>query len=75
MSSAGVADCSRAARLVLKDVVNGKVKWVAAPPNIVQEKFDKITYDVLDEVKSKPNRGIMQQVGAHSFYYIIANLA
>lgn len=63
MSSSGVADCSRAARLVLKDVVNGKIKWIAAPPNMDQKKFDKLTYDVLDEVNSwKPNSGIMQQV-------------
>ncbi|VDM91490.1 unnamed protein product [Onchocerca ochengi] len=65
MSSSGVADCSRAARLVLKDVVNGKVKWVAAPPNIDQKEFDKLTYNVLDEassMKPKPNTGIMQQV-------------
>ncbi|OZC08764.1 hypothetical protein X798_04178 [Onchocerca flexuosa] len=64
MSSSGVADCSRAARLVLKDVVNGKVKWVAAPPNIDQKEFDKLTYNILDEansMKPKPNTGIMQQ--------------
>ncbi|VDO33317.1 unnamed protein product [Onchocerca flexuosa] len=65
MSSSGVADCSRAARLVLKDVVNGKVKWVAAPPNIDQKEFDKLTYNILDEansMKPKPNTGIMQQL-------------
>ncbi|MCP9259859.1 Large subunit GTPase 1 [Dirofilaria immitis] len=65
MSSAGVADCSRAARLVLKDVVNGKVKWVAAPPNIDQKEFDKLTYSVLDaanSVRLKPNSSIMQQL-------------
>ncbi|VDN06842.1 unnamed protein product [Thelazia callipaeda] len=65
MSSSGVADCSRAARLVLKDVVNGKVKWVAAPPNIDQKEFDKLTYDIHangDSMKSRPNKGIMQQL-------------
>ncbi|EFO20434.1 hypothetical protein LOAG_08056 [Loa loa] len=65
MSSSGVADCSRAARLVLKDVVNGKVKWVAAPPNVNQKEFDKLTYNILDEansMKSKPNSGIMRQL-------------
>lgn len=75
MSSSGVADCSRAARLVLKDVVNGKVKWIAAPPNMDQKEFDKLTYDVLDEVnsmKSKPNSGIMQQVNAYSLCCTIA---
>uniref|UniRef100_A0A158Q898 Large subunit GTPase 1 homolog n=1 Tax=Elaeophora elaphi TaxID=1147741 RepID=A0A158Q898_9BILA len=65
MSSSGVADCSRAARLVLKDVINGKVKWIAAPPNMDQKEFDKLTYRVLDEANSaklKPNLGIMQQL-------------
>ncbi|VDO35617.1 unnamed protein product [Brugia timori] len=65
MSSSGVADCSRAARLILKDVVNGKVKWVAAPPDVDQKEFDKLTYDVLNEassVKPKLNSGIMQQL-------------
>uniref|UniRef100_A0A915PN84 Large subunit GTPase 1 homolog n=1 Tax=Setaria digitata TaxID=48799 RepID=A0A915PN84_9BILA len=63
MSSSGVADCSRAARLILKDVVNGKVKWVAAPPNIDQKEFDKLTYSIFDEKeKPKPNRGIMLQL-------------
>lgn len=65
MSSSGVADCSRAARLMLKDVVSGKIKWIAAPPNVDQREFDNLTYNVLDEassVKSKPNSGIMQQV-------------
>ncbi|CAG9537602.1 unnamed protein product [Cercopithifilaria johnstoni] len=64
MSSSGVPDCSRAARLVLKNVVDGKVKWIAAPPNVDQKEFDKLTY-VLDEassLKPKPTNGIMQQL-------------
>ncbi|KAL3997160.1 50S ribosome-binding GTPase family protein [Acanthocheilonema viteae] len=65
MSSSGIADCSRAARLVLKDVVNGKIKWAAAPPNMDQKEFDKLTYDVLDKansVKPKPNSCLRQQL-------------
>ncbi|CAB3407955.1 unnamed protein product [Caenorhabditis bovis] len=44
MASSGVPDCSRAARLLLKDVVNGRMVWAAAPPGVDQEEFDKITY-------------------------------
>ena len=32
MSSKGVPDGSRAARLLVSDVVNGKIRWVAPPP-------------------------------------------
>lgn len=44
MSAIGVPDCSRSARLILKDVVVGKLKWVAAPPGISQSAFDEWTY-------------------------------
>ena len=44
MSASGVPDCSRSARMLIKDVVNGRVKWVAAPPSVDQEVFDSITY-------------------------------
>lgn len=44
MSSSGIPDCSRAARLLIKDVVNGKVLWVAAPPGKDQHEFDKLVY-------------------------------
>lgn len=70
MSSSGVADCSRAARLILKDVVSGKVKWVAAPPDVDQKEFDKLTYNVArgaDFSKTKQYSGVMQQV---KFYYL-----
>ena len=40
MSSSGIPDCSRAARLLSKDVVNGRIRWVAAPPGVDQEIFD-----------------------------------
>uniref|UniRef100_A0A915BVA9 Large subunit GTPase 1 homolog n=2 Tax=Parascaris univalens TaxID=6257 RepID=A0A915BVA9_PARUN len=44
MAASGIPDCSRAARLIIKDVVNGRLKWIAAPPGIEQEAFDKLTY-------------------------------
>uniref|UniRef100_A0A0M3IWS2 Large subunit GTPase 1 homolog n=1 Tax=Ascaris lumbricoides TaxID=6252 RepID=A0A0M3IWS2_ASCLU len=44
MATSGIPDCSRAARLIIKDVVNGRLKWIAAPPGIEQEAFDKLTY-------------------------------
>ena len=47
MSSAGVPDCSRAARLILKDVVNGKLRWIAAPPGVPQDEFDKYSFSAL----------------------------
>uniref|UniRef100_A0A914Q6T3 Large subunit GTPase 1 homolog n=1 Tax=Panagrolaimus davidi TaxID=227884 RepID=A0A914Q6T3_9BILA len=51
MSSSGIPDCSRAARLILKDVVSGKLRWIAAPPGIPQEEFDKYSFDSLPEKK------------------------
>jgi large subunit GTPase 1 len=51
MSSSGIPDCSRAARLILKDVVNGKLRCIAAPPGVPQEEFDKITFAALPEKK------------------------
>uniref|UniRef100_A0A8R1HN89 Large subunit GTPase 1 homolog n=1 Tax=Caenorhabditis japonica TaxID=281687 RepID=A0A8R1HN89_CAEJA len=44
MASSGIPDASRAARLMLKDVVNGKLMWAAAPPNVDQEVFDQFSY-------------------------------
>lgn len=67
MSAAGIPDCSRAARLIIKDVANGKVKWIAAPPNISQEEFDKYTYgkflkDGEDKSSKKKGNALLQQV-------------
>lgn len=56
MSAAGVPDCSRAARVVIKDVFNGKLKWVAAPPGFNQEEFDKLVLLELPE-KDLKNSG------------------
>ncbi|GMR53607.1 hypothetical protein PMAYCL1PPCAC_23802 [Pristionchus mayeri] len=44
MSSSGVPDCSRAARLLAKDVVVGKILWVAAPPSHDQKEFDDLFF-------------------------------
>ncbi|GMT00599.1 hypothetical protein PENTCL1PPCAC_22773, partial [Pristionchus entomophagus] len=44
MSSSGVPDCSRAARLLAKDVVIGKILWVAAPPTHDQKEFDALFF-------------------------------
>ncbi|UMM10719.1 hypothetical protein L5515_000364 [Caenorhabditis briggsae] len=44
MASSGIPDCSRAARLMFKDVVNGKLMWAAAPPGVDQEEFDRLSY-------------------------------
>lgn len=53
MSAGGIPDCSRAARMVLKDVVNGKLKWIAAPPGTSQNEFDEITFKSLPENKQQ----------------------
>ncbi|RCN40550.1 ribosomal L27e protein [Ancylostoma caninum] len=44
MSASGVPDCSRAARFVIKDVVAGRLRWVAPPPGVDQEQFNSHLY-------------------------------
>lgn len=56
MSAAGIPDCSRSARLVIKDVFNGKLKWIAAPPGFDQVEFDKLALIDLPE-KDLKNSG------------------
>lgn len=56
MSAAGIPDCSRSARAVIKDVFNGKLKWMAAPPGFNQEEFDKLTFTKVGE-KDLTNSG------------------
>ncbi|KAI6241251.1 Large subunit GTPase 1-like protein [Aphelenchoides fujianensis] len=51
MSAAGIPDCSRAARIVLKDVFNGRLKWIAAPPGCDQREFDRLTAMVIPAKK------------------------
>ncbi|KAK0425776.1 hypothetical protein QR680_009379 [Steinernema hermaphroditum] len=43
MSANGVPDCSRAARMIIKDVVNGKLNWASAPPDYDQDEYDKLS--------------------------------
>jgi large subunit GTPase 1 len=43
-STKGVPDASRAARLLIKDVTSGKLKWIAAPPGVDQGDFNNTTY-------------------------------
>uniref|UniRef100_A0A7I4XW92 Large subunit GTPase 1 homolog n=1 Tax=Haemonchus contortus TaxID=6289 RepID=A0A7I4XW92_HAECO len=40
MSASGIPDCSRAARFVIKDLVCGRLRWVAPPPGIDQNEFN-----------------------------------
>uniref|UniRef100_A0A1I8B039 Large subunit GTPase 1 homolog n=1 Tax=Meloidogyne hapla TaxID=6305 RepID=A0A1I8B039_MELHA len=44
MSSSGIPDCSRSARLILREAVQGTLRWCIAPPGISQEQFDNWTY-------------------------------
>lgn len=64
MADSGVADRSRAARLILKDVVSGRLKWIAAPPDVDQSEFDKLTYGTNDKTNVRNARrcDVMQQV-------------
>lgn len=40
MSSKGIPDASRAARLIISDVISGKLTWAAAPPTMCQKDFN-----------------------------------
>lgn len=63
MSEAGVPDGSRAARIVLKDVFNGKIKWTAAPPGVAQTDFDRFTYaDVKSNISARTGEVILDQL-------------
>lgn len=61
MSSSGIPDCSRSARMILKEVVNGKVKWARAPPGVNQNEFDE--YPILTVGnEAKEESTILKQV-------------
>ncbi|SGZ33408.1 BQ5605_C041g11962 [Microbotryum silenes-dioicae] len=48
----GNADTSRAARVVLKDYVNGKLLYCSPPPSVTEEEFNSENRDV-DRLKSR----------------------
>ncbi|PAV81923.1 hypothetical protein WR25_10008 [Diploscapter pachys] len=63
MSSAGIPDCSRAARLIIKDLISGKLLWVAAPPATTsQEDFDRITYRETDTERKQKGQVALEQI-------------
>lgn len=43
MTVRGIPDCSRAARIILKNYVNGKLLYCHAPPTVSQEEFQATT--------------------------------
>ncbi|EYC35900.1 hypothetical protein Y032_0961g3225 [Ancylostoma ceylanicum] len=61
MSASGVPDCSRAARFVIKDVVAGRLRWVAPPPGVDQEQFNSHLYPK-DLGKSDSGRVQLEQL-------------
>lgn len=69
MSASGIPDCSRAARFVIKDVVAGRVRWVAPPPGIEQEDFNRHLYseDRTDsgrvQLQQLEKRGLLEGAG------------
>ncbi|CAD5210074.1 unnamed protein product [Bursaphelenchus xylophilus] len=63
MTEAGVPDGSRVARVVVKDVFNGKLKWTAAPPGIDQTEYDKFTYrDIKKSDAGKSGEVLLDQL-------------
>jgi hypothetical protein len=46
----------------MKDVVSGKVRWAAAPPNFPQQQFDKWTYGDKGQEKLKKHDTLLDQV-------------
>ncbi len=60
MSSKGIPDCSRAARLIITDVTNGKLRYAAAPPCTDQMEFD----DFAEFVKHDAGRSGLVQLEA-----------
>ena len=74
-SSAGVPDCSRAARLVLRDVVNGRLKWIAAPPGTQQEEFNE--WSATDAEKkdrdfTEAGNNLIRQVGIFNNFKLLS---
>ncbi|KAK6061010.1 ribosomal L27e protein [Cooperia oncophora] len=69
MSASGIPDCSRAARFVIKDVVNGRLRWVAPPPGIDQEEFNSHLYSVTApcsgrvQLEQLEKRGLLEGAG------------
>lgn len=65
MTANGEPDNSRAARLVLKDFVNGKLLYCYAPPSVPQEEFH--IFEKLPEKDecSIPAR-VLKQIKVHS---------
>ncbi|WKX89063.1 hypothetical protein Q1695_008594 [Nippostrongylus brasiliensis] len=61
MSASGIPDCSRAARFVIKDVVNGRIRWVAPPPGVNHEEFNHTLYASVGE-KAECGRVQLEQL-------------
>lgn len=51
MNHKGMPDVSRAARLILKDYVNGKLLYCYAPPGVDVKTFQDHQYEQSKEVK------------------------
>ncbi|KAK6027526.1 ribosomal L27e protein, partial [Ostertagia ostertagi] len=69
MSASGIPDCSRAARYVIKDVVCGRLRWVAPPPGIDQKEFNSRLYSVTAsssgrvQLEQLEKRGLLEGAG------------
>lgn len=61
MSASGIPDCSRAGRLLVKDVVQGRLRWVAATPDTDQDVFNQFIYST-DAEPSNVGKVQMEQL-------------
>ncbi|KAL3096799.1 hypothetical protein niasHT_026180 [Heterodera trifolii] len=66
MNASGIPDCSRAARLILADVIDGSLKWVAAPPNVSQRQFDQWTFETIELSKAHQQEQQRQQMAGEN---------
>lgn len=71
MSSKGIPDCSRSARLILDDFINGRLKWIASPPDFSQDQFDNWTYPATSCDRNHDQYGLnlLKQVNFFNFIF------
>uniref|UniRef100_A0AC35UC66 CP-type G domain-containing protein n=1 Tax=Rhabditophanes sp. KR3021 TaxID=114890 RepID=A0AC35UC66_9BILA len=62
MSTSGVPDYSRACRMIIKNVVDGVISWVKAPPNGSQKDFDTSSFKAILSRECKGNAFVLQQI-------------
>ena len=51
MTARGLPDSSRAARIILKDYVDGRLIYCHAPPGIKQQEFQPVTAEMNESLR------------------------